>query len=47
LNLEIERMNDELEEVIANRDTQKEMIREQKKLIKETNQKINKINKKN
>ena len=45
IELEIERMEDELEEVIANRDTQKEMIREQKKLIKETNQKIAKINK--
>ena len=45
IELEIERMEDELEEVIANRNTQKEMIREQKKLIKETNQKINKINK--
>ena len=40
---EIERMEDELQEVIADRDTQKEMIREQKKLIKETNQKINKV----
>jgi len=40
---EIERMEDELEEVIADRDTQKEMIREQKKLIKETNQKIKKV----
>jgi len=40
---EIERMEDELVEVVADRDTQKEMIREQKKLIKETNQKINKI----
>ena len=40
---EIERMEDELQEVIADRDTQKEIIREQKKLIKETNQKINKI----
>jgi DNA repair exonuclease SbcCD ATPase subunit len=40
---EIERMEDELIEVVADRDTQKEMIREQKKLIKETNQKINKI----
>jgi DNA repair exonuclease SbcCD ATPase subunit len=44
IELEIERMEDELEEVIANRDTQKEIIREQKKLIKETNQKIAKIN---
>ena len=40
---EIERMNDELIEVVADCDTQKEIIREQKKLIKETNQKINKI----
>jgi len=43
IELEIERMDDELEEVIANRDTQKEMIREQKKLIKEINQKIKKV----
>jgi len=40
---EIERMEDELQEVIADRNTQTEIIREQKKLIKETNQKINKI----
>ena len=40
---EIERMDDELIEVVADRDTQKEIIREQKKLIKETSQKINKI----
>jgi DNA repair exonuclease SbcCD ATPase subunit len=43
IELEIERMEDELVEVIADRDTQKEMIREQKKLIKETNQKIKKV----
>jgi len=40
---EIERMEDELHEVIADRDTQREMIREQKALIKETGQKINKV----
>jgi DNA repair exonuclease SbcCD ATPase subunit/predicted MPP superfamily phosphohydrolase len=43
IELEIERMEDELVEVIADRDTQKEIIREQKKLIKETNQKIKKV----
>ncbi len=43
IELDIERMEDELIEVIADRDTQKEIIREQKKLIKETNQTLNKI----
>ena len=40
---EIQSIEEDLEDIVMSRDTQKEMIREQKKLIKETNQKINKI----
>ena len=40
---EIQSIEEDLEDIIMSRDTQKEIIREQKKLIKETNQKINKI----
>ena len=40
---EIQSIEEDLEDIIMSRDTQKEMIREQKKLIKEINQKINKI----
>jgi DNA repair exonuclease SbcCD ATPase subunit len=43
---EIERMEGELQEVVANRNTQKEMIVEQKDIIKETEQKINKVDEK-
>jgi len=43
---EIERMEAELQEVIADRNTQKEMIGEQKTLIKETEQEINKVDEK-
>ena len=40
---EIQSIEEDLEDIVMSRDTQKEIIREQKKLIKETNQKINKI----
>jgi len=40
---EIQSIEEDLEDIIMSRDTQKEIIREQKKLIKETNQKINKV----
>ena len=43
---EIERMEAELQEVIADRNTQKEMIGEQETLIKETEQEINKVDEK-
>ena len=43
---EIQSIEEDLEEIVMSRDTQKEMIREQKKLVKEINQKINKIDEK-
>ena len=46
IDLEIQSIEEDLEDIIMSRDTQKEMIREQKKLIKEINQKINKIDEK-
>jgi len=42
---EITGLNDSIGNLKSNRDTQKELIKSQKKLIKETEQKINKINK--
>jgi DNA repair exonuclease SbcCD ATPase subunit/predicted MPP superfamily phosphohydrolase len=43
---EIQSIEEDLEDIVMSRDSQKELIREQKKLIKETTQKINKIDEK-